>query len=227
MDYLKRKGEPVTYLMPANQAYYTGLGFKLLENSYVVPATDILGRYNTDVNINGDKQNKSIPDGIYYLTGNGAETIYGNRKYSISSEVCNSMLQDFNNILSSIYDVFAVRNMSYMIELDKQCKALGGHSYLLCIEGKIKACFGVMVENGRADIVQYIAAEEYLENLACIMKYLQYNWNDSFELFVNIKNLLSEEVKVDKGHGIMYNILDKNFSKIVNCDKMLIINEIV
>jgi hypothetical protein len=66
-----------------------------------------------------------------------------------------------------------------------------------------------------------------MEYLASIMQQLKYKWNDHFELFGNIKNLLPEEINVDKGHGIMYNILDKNFSKIVNCDKILMINEIV
>jgi ribosomal protein S18 acetylase RimI-like enzyme len=200
MDYLKRKGEPVTYLMPANQAYYTSLGFEMLENSYMVPHEDILNNSSTN--------NTEI-----YI-----------EKYS---DNCKGSFEDFNRRLSLVYDVFAVRDWAYMQELDRQCKSLGGHAYVLYNEDKILACCGVIIENSRADIVQYIASEDYIENLAYITRYLQYKWNDHFELFVNIKNLLPEEINVDKGHGIMYNILNKNFSKVVNCDKMLMINEIV
>ena len=66
--------------------------------------------------------------------------------------------EKFNQRLSKVYHLFAVRTKEYMLALQKECKALCGDVYIIRDAEGILATYGIMFENDKAEVVQYISA---------------------------------------------------------------------
>lgn len=197
---LQDRGEGFTYLMPAKEEYYYGLGFRCIEPGYIICWKDYL-------------EIGEITSTDWHITD--------------ISEITDLQWDDFNHRLSEQYDLFVQRNAEYMIDLKKQCQSLSGDIYIVSDHEKIVATMGIMYEAGRPQCVQYITTEDSLLPMRYVEQQLRNGYFTEIEIFGNWVKKKYPELQTKHGKGIMYKILDQHFSNIISYDKMLMINEVV
>ena len=208
---LKERNEGFTYLMPAKEIYYQSMGFQRLEPGYIFAWEDYLARY-------GDELSSAMEE-------NGPQY----EKWQICNlhMIGSEQWEDYNRRLSKVYDLFARRDAAYMADLQEACRSLSGDVYIVTEGGRILATMGIMYEDGRPECVQYLSTDLSLRPMQYVGKQLGKMHFSDIEIFGSWFPKKYPLLCRRPGKGIMYKLLKEDFSKYVQCDKMLMINEIV
>lgn len=204
---LQERGEYFTYLMPAREEYYHSLGFQKVEPGYIFSWQDYLS-------LNSQNENYD-----HSLT----------MKWKILdlSFIKDSQWEDFNTRLSDKYALFAKRDKTYMEDLRLQCQSLSGDIYVVTDQKTIIATMGIMFDGNRPECVQYITTDNSLRPMRFVAEQLGNLCFTDIEIFGSWFEQRFPSLNKRPGKGIMYKILDKRFSNVISCDKMLMINEII
>lgn len=207
LDELRERGEGFTYLMPAKEEYYYRSGFQNMEPGYLFSWKDYISLYQDNIEDN--------------------RTITQNWRLLDVDSVTDVQWENFNKRLSEKYDLFAKRDADYMTDLKLQCESLSGDVYIVMDHHMIIATMGIMYEDGNPECVQYITTEDSLLPLLYVEEQLVDCRFSEIEIFGNWLKKRYPQIQTKTGKGIMYKVLDKAFSNVICCDKMLLINEIV
>lgn len=199
LRYAENHGYALVYLMPENEAYYKHLGFCRMEKSiYMNFSAYALERQNRDV-----------------------------LQFQSLEKVTEQEWEKFNQRLSKVYHLFAVRTKEYMLTLQKECKVLCGDVYVIRDTEGILATYGIMFENDKAEVVQYISAVPELAPLLWGISESGIEIPVCAEIFGDWTEEKIRNEAVQSGHGIMFRAMDEtildNFYE--NCD--FLIHEIV
>lgn len=199
LSYAENHGYALVYLMPENEAYYKHLGFCRMEKSVYINLSAYASEYQ-----NGDALQFQSPE-----------------------KVTEQEWEKFSQRLSKGYHLFAVRTKEYMLALQKECRALCGDVYIIRDAEGILATYGIMFENGKAEVVQYISAVPELAPLLWGISESGIEIPVCAEIFGDWTEKKIRNEAVQSGHGIMFRVMDETILDNFYENRDFLINEIV
>lgn len=108
ISYMEELGHMFTFLMPENEKYYKGFGFEVVLKTSILTFNNIV----------------KVPH----------EFLYYNRQIDlkdISDDMMQTLCEKINNMLSDIYDVYSIRDVSYIKKMIKEHTCQNGSVFLI------------------------------------------------------------------------------------------------
>ena len=213
LSYAENHGYALVYLMPENEDYYKNLGFRRMEKSvYINLSAYALERQDGDTG---------------YKKWNVNLSNHQMLQFHSLEKVTEQEWEKFNQRLSNVYHLFAARTKEYMLALQKECKALCGDAYIIRDAEGILATYGIMFENGKAEVVQYISAVPELSPLLWGVSESRIEIPVRVEIFGDWAEEKIRNEARQSGHGIMFRAMDKTILDNFYENRDFLINEIV
>jgi len=180
MSVMKERGEIVTFLEPASEAYYTSLGFRRIS-----------GVSEWRMGPEEQEEARNI------LTAGDLETTAVMKSETLSTKKVRELAAEVNAYLRDNYELYARRDLEYYETLRAELLSEGGDFYILEKDERIVGCFGYWISEEELEVREPIAAPGFERELlkAILDKTVVFNRN----LRITGFEPLSEEGLPDTG----------------------------
>lgn len=213
LSYAENHGYALVYLMPEKEDYYKNLGFRRMEKSVYINLSAYVSEYQK-----GDTE---------YKKWNVNLSNHQMLQFQSLEKVTEQEWEKFNQRLSSVYHLFAVRTKEYMLALQKECRTLCGDVYIIRDAEGILATYGIMFENDKAEVVQYISAVPELAPLLWGISESGMEIPVYAEIFGDWTEEKIRNEARQSGHGIMFQVMDETILHNFYQNRDFLIHEIV